>query len=426
MNKRIKRRSFQPAFAEITLPASKSISNRLLIMQYLSGNRIMVENLSMAEDTLLMQRLLQETGRHVTVGNAQDCCTLNCNNAGTVFRFLTALLAIEPGSWILTGSDRMKKRPVSALCDALIHLGASIEYCEEEGFPPIKIQGRRLNGGKVQIDASRSSQYVSALLMIAPLLPGGLRITLKNNTASKPYIDMTLALMKNAGINAKSDGRQIKVEQGEYGQSSFVVEPDWSSASYWYEIAALMPEAAIMLHGLSLRSLQGDALLPDIFSLLGVGSYETGEGILLKKIPESLSFATVQSKISFDLSQNPDLAPALAATCTGLNVEATLTGLGNLIIKESNRLLALQSELSKINPLVRIISQNGLFTGRQRFIQEYEPVFFSTYADHRMAMALAPLAACCKHVIVENPEVVAKSYPGYWDDLRCFFDLDPV
>ncbi len=424
MNLVLKRRQLAPAATEIILPASKSISNRLLIMKFLSNGRIKIENLSKADDTQLMQHLLDKISQYISDGFQQETLALDCDNAGTVFRFLTALLSVQPGSWLLTGSERMKKRPVAALCDALNQLGAAIEYCGEVGFPPLKIQGRKLHGKKVSIDASESSQYVSAMLMIAPMLAGGLSLTLEGKSVSRPYIDMTLALMEEAGIKTYEKGNVIVVEHGKYQQTDFAAEPDWSSASYWYEMAALMPGAEILLRGLSLKSLQGDAELANIFSLLGVASYVTGRGVLVKKIEDSERFAEIREPLRFDLSRHPDLAPALAATCAALNVEATLIGLGNLKIKESNRLEALHDELRKINSTVSIVGDDEFFISKQDVFNEDSEFFFRTYNDHRMAMALAPLALCCRQVTIENPDVVAKSYPHFWDDVNLFLDLD--
>jgi 3-phosphoshikimate 1-carboxyvinyltransferase len=423
MNLVLKKRQPAPAATEIILPASKSISNRLLIMQFLSNNRIKIENLSKADDTKLMQHLLDKISQHNSDGFQHETLTLSCDNAGTVFRFLTALLSVQPGSWLLTGSERMKKRPVAPLYDALNQLGASIEYCSEKGFPPLKIQGGNLKEKKISIDGSESSQYVSALLMIAPLLPGGLHLTLEGKCTSRPYIDMTLALMQEAGIHLKEKKNTITVKPGDYQPTKFTAEPDWSSASYWYEMAALMPGTEILLRRLSLKSLQGDAELAIIFSSLGVASYETGQGILIKRIEDSAAFAAIQEPLWFNLSQQPDLAPALAATCAALNIKAKLSGLGNLKIKESNRLEALHDELRKINPTVRIVGDDELLIGKHELSIDSKACFFSTCNDHRMAMALAPLALCCRQVEIEAPDVVAKSYPHFWEDLEMFFDL---
>ena len=397
---------------ELTLPASKSISNRLLVMQYLSEGKISIKNLSTADDTVLMQNLLAKIQSHISLGDPDQFCELDCGNAGTVLRFLTALLASQPGKWILTGSERMEKRPIGPLCKNLQQLGASIEYIGEEGYPPIRIHGKTLRGGQLSPDTSQSSQFVSALLMIAPLLDNGLILELNNTVASRPYIDMTLVLMKVADIAFTSDSNLIRVKQGNYNDHTFVVEPDWSSASYWFEVAALLPGVEIFLKGLSMHNLQGDAALTDIFSLLGLGSYNNGYGVMVKKIAEP------EPELNYNFSNCPDLVPAVAATCVALNINATLSGLENLRIKESDRLQALKNELARINPQIEISGNGILRIDKQEKPERYQSIRFSTYNDHRMAMAFTPLALCFHNVIIENPLVVSKSYPSFWEDAR--------
>ncbi|MBE0662599.1 MAG: 3-phosphoshikimate 1-carboxyvinyltransferase [Bacteroidales bacterium] len=405
-------RPSSPFSAEIILPASKSISNRLLVMQYLSGNRIAIENLSEADDTRLMMDLLKKIGHHVSEGNKNGICEIDCQNAGTVFRFLTAVLAQQPGNWILTGSDRMLQRPVETLCTALQELGASIEYLGKSGFPPVQIQGAKLRGGRIRIDASQSSQFVSAMLLIAPYLEGGLKIEFQGSIASRPYIDMTLSLIGNSGIKYRHEDSLISIEQGEYSRQSFTVEPDWSSASYGYEAVALMPGSQILFNGLSMKSIQGDAILSDVFKSFGIGSQETGKGLLVSHVaPPAPTF-------SYNFSNCPDLVPAIAATCTALNIGSTLSGLINLRIKESDRLQALQTELSKINSNIEISGKDTLQISKQSALVLRKLVHFETYQDHRLAMALAPLVVCCETAEIDNPMVVAKSYPDFWDDLR--------
>lgn len=405
-------RPSSPFSAEIKLPASKSISNRLLVMQYLSGNKIAIENLSEADDTRLMMGLLKTIGKQVSKGNNNEICEIKCQNAGTVFRFLTALLAQQSGNWVLTGSDRMLQRPVEALCTALQELGASIEYLGKEGFPPVRIQGTKLHGGRISIDASQSSQFASAMLLIAPCIQGGLQIDFAGTIASRPYIDMTLSLMRSAGIRYRQENSLISVEQGDYSHRFFKVEPDWSSASYGYEAVALMPGSQIEFEGLSMKSIQGDAVLSDIFKSFGIGSHETGKGLMIGHI------ATPAPEFSYNFSNCPDLVPAVAATCTALNIETKLNGLSNLRIKESDRLQALQKELSKINSNMKILGKDTLQIAKQPELAKKKLIKFDTYHDHRLAMALAPLAVCCENVLIDNPQVVAKSYPDFWDDFR--------
>lgn len=412
MKEFIIRRPAEPKHVELMLPASKSISNRLLVMQYLSEGKIRVKNLSTSDDTILMHDLLAKIQCHISGGDKHRYYELDCGNAGTVFRFLTALLATQPGRWVLTGSERMEKRPVGPLCKDLQQLGASIEYPGEDGYPPVRIHGKPLHGGHLQPDASQSSQFVSALLMIAPLLDNGLILELSNTVASRPYIDMTLALMKDAGIGISSENDHIRVKQGNYTDHSFVVEPDWSSASYWFELAALLPGIEIFLKGLSMHSLQGDVALTHIFSLLGVGSYDNGRGVIIKRIAEP------ELELVCNFSNCPDLVPAVAATCVALNINATLSGLENLRIKESDRLLALKNELARINPQIEISGNGILRIVKQENFKMPHTMRFNTYDDHRMALAFTPLALCIDSVIIENPLVVSKSYPSFWDDAR--------
>jgi 3-phosphoshikimate 1-carboxyvinyltransferase len=408
---------------EITLPASKSISNRLLIMKQLSGDKIQISNLSAAGDTMLMQKLIANINDHVKHADASRPCKLDCENAGTVLRFLAAYLSIVPGTWLLTGSERMKLRPVATLCEALKELGASVEYTGIAGFPPLIIEGRKLEGGHIRMDAAESSQFVSALMMIAPEMQAGLHIELENQIASRPYIDMTLGLMQQAGIQVLFTDRLLQIAHGPYGAASITAEPDWTSASYWYEIVAMLPGSEVLLKGLFLKSLQGDAVLADIFTNFGVGTYETVKGTLLAKKSEP------QSTFSYNFSDYPDLVPAVAACCTALNIEAHLSGLKNLSIKESDRLQALKNELEKINPSITIADADTLNIGKSsekgsKFIE------FNTYNDHRMAMALAPLAVSCGQVSIENPKVAGKSYPDFWEHLSMagfrFSNLSPL
>lgn len=396
---------------EVILPASKSISNRLLIMRQLSDHKIEISNLSEAGDTQLMQKLIEKVNDARQVSDTGNACELDCENAGTVLRFLAAYLAVCPGKWVLTGSERMKQRPLTSLCQALRDLGASVQYLENEGFPPIAIEGKMLMGGNIRMDASESSQFASALAIIAPVLKNGLTIELQNEIASRPYLEMTLGLMKNAGIRGSLSERTMEILPGVYQPASFIVEPDWSAASYWYEIAAMMPGSEILLQHLPMRSLQGDAVLAEIYLHFGVSSYETGEGILLVNESEP------QAQFSFDFTGYPDLVPAVAASCVALNIEARLSGLKNLVIKESNRLQALKNEIEKINPNIFIGNADTLHIGKYE-LKPDNPVRVQTYNDHRMAMALAPLSLCCGKLTIENPDVVAKSYPGFWDHLN--------
>ncbi|NLN95493.1 MAG: 3-phosphoshikimate 1-carboxyvinyltransferase [Bacteroidales bacterium] len=401
-----------PLKGKINLPASKSISNRLLIMQYLSNSRIRINNLSKADDTVLMRHLLKKVKANIDTGNSENVCLLNCENAGTVLRFLLALLSSQSGKWLLTGSERMKQRPVGSLVRALKTLGANIEYDDLQGFPPVKISGKNLTGNSVTIDASQSSQYITALMMIAPILEKGLTIRLENEIASQPYIEMTKTLMIKAGIDIKTEGRNILISRGSYKSGVYYVEPDWSAASYWYEAVALTPGSEIMLDDLSGDSVQGDAILINIFNALGVKTRQTDNGIVIQNINKAVQ------DFEFDFTNYPDLAPAVAATCTALNIEARLNGLKNLKIKESNRFEALHKELSFLNPGIDIINDEYLFIPKQKTPVKTKRLHFRTYHDHRMAMAFAPLASVIGEISIEDPKVVSKSYPGFWEEFQ--------
>lgn len=412
MDKRIIYNPIHTDFAEVSLPASKSISNRLLIMQFLSDQKIGIDNLSDATDTILMESLLGNVAFNRKRQDARDLCVLDCESAGTVLRFLAPVLSLQSGKWLLTGSQRMKQRPVKSLCDALRSLGATLEYTEKEGYPPLTITGGKLKGGTVNIDASESSQYITALMLVAPYLAEGLNIVLENTVASRPYIRMTLNLMQQAGIHALLDGNIIRVASGAYQNSRFFVEPDWSSASYWYELCALVPELRLLLKDLKLNSLQGDSVLTEVYARLGVTTLESSSGL------EIINSHKAESNFTFNFTDFPDLVPAVAATCAALNLDARLTGLENLAIKESNRLEALYTELSKIHDRIEILGKGCLNLSRNSYFRMPLLIRFQTYNDHRMAMALAPLATKYNPVIIENPHVVKKSYPSFWDELQ--------
>ncbi|MBC8487625.1 MAG: 3-phosphoshikimate 1-carboxyvinyltransferase [Bacteroidetes bacterium] len=395
---------------EISLPSSKSISNRVLIIRALSKKNFNIRNLSRADDTKLMQSLLDKIEYQKNISEAVE---LNCENAGTVMRFLTAYLSNKPGKWLLTGTERMKQRPIGILADVLRQIGVNINYVEKKGYPPILIEGSELTGGKIEIDAGVSSQFITALLLIAPALSGGLEITLINKISSLSYIEMTIKLMEYFGIKINHSGNAIAVKQQEYREADFNVEPDWTSASYWYEMAAFADEVDLTITGLKKESLQGDSVLPEIFKKLGVRTEFLNEGIRLYKdnIPSDF--------FEYDFTNFPDLAQSVIVTCAGLNISGKFTGLESLCIKETDRLTALQTELKKIGINTKITSNSELITlnSKQQTVNS-KPI--NTYGDHRMAMAFAPLALLSGSIQIENPEVVSKSYPGFWEDLKKF------
>lgn len=385
--------------ATITLPLSKSISNRALIINALTPNALPLGVVAKCNDTDAMIEALTSDNDDVNIGAA-----------GTAMRFLAAYFASTPGRTVtLDGSARMRQRPIKALVDALRQCGATIEYIGEEGFPPLRIEGRKLGGGNVSLPASISSQYISALLMIAPLMEQGLTLILEGEIISRPYILMTLSMMNHWGVDCEFEGNVITIPHAMYKAVSFDVEADWSAASYWYEISALSA-GCIALRGLSNKSIQGDSRLVEYFQKLGVDSqFEDGE-LSLMPSPEQLSH------IELDLSEQPDIAQTIAVTCCMLRIPFKLTGLATLKIKETDRLEALKTELAKLSFDLRIEHDSVLiWDGEQHPI--FERPCIDTYEDHRMAMAFAPVALYIPGVIINDIEVVAKSYPEYWEHL---------
>ncbi|MBA9075654.1 3-phosphoshikimate 1-carboxyvinyltransferase [Rufibacter quisquiliarum] len=385
---------------QVTLPASKSEANRALIIRALSGQDFPIHNLSDANDTQLLNRLLSTpAGEEVS---AED--------AGTVMRFLTAYYAATGQKLKLTGTPRMCQRPIGVLVDALRKLGAKIEYLGQEGYPPMQMNGFEGTGtNQLTVRSDISSQYISALLMIGPLLPQGLELTLEGKISSEPYIRMTLAQMAHFGVQATFEGNLISVAPQKYQQQEFTVESDWSATSYWYSITALAKEADIFLPGLRSNSLQGDSVLPTLMAPFGVKTKFSAEGVRLTKQP-------VQEKIArIDFSACPDLAQTVVALAAGLRVEFDMTGLESLRIKETDRIAALQNEVQKFGAELKETEPDvfGLFLQNQ---PENVPTVH-TYEDHRMAMAFAPLALK-QPVIIEEPKVVRKSYPRYWEELQ--------
>jgi 3-phosphoshikimate 1-carboxyvinyltransferase len=329
-------------------------------------------------------------------------------------RFLTAYLSGRQGQWMLTGTERMKNRPIRILVDALRTLGAEIEYAEKDGYPPLRIEGRRLQGGEVWLDGGVSSQYISALLMTAPLMRDGLKLHLTGNPISKPYLRLTVRLMRRFGATVLEDGQTYAVAPQRYAPVPFTVEADWSAASYWYEIAALSEEQAeIELNGLSADSLQGDATIVPLFEHLGVETVYTPQGVVLRRRQQ-----TQPREMVCDFTDIPDMAQTFAVTCAARGIPFSFSGLQSLKIKETDRLTALCAELRKFG--YRPEERNGSILTWDGNCGEAEraPVV-ATYEDHRMAMAFAPMAMCfASGIRMDDIEVVSKSYPGFWDDLR--------
>ena len=391
--------------SKVSITGSKSETNRLLLLQALYPN-ISLENTSNSDDSEVMVKAIKDAQQ-----TTSDCQVIDIHHAGTAMRFLTAYFAIQEGKdVILTGSSRMKERPITILVDALRQLGAQITYTEHDGYPPLKIVGKKLTQNKVILSADVSSQFISALLLIAPKLDNGLQITLEGFITSVPYIKMTLEILKCIGIQTSFENNVIKVTpQSTIANSKIIIESDWSSASYYYSIVALSPlNTEITLSNYKENSLQGDAILKEIYENFGVETTYTASGIRIKKIKY-----TVQS-LRLDLSATPDIAQTLIVTCFALGVACYLSGLHTLKIKETDRLEALKTELTRLGALV-ITSDSTIKLGASTRILPNKKI--KTYQDHRMAMAFAPLALKTA-IEIQNAEVVSKSYPNFWNDLK--------
>lgn len=396
--------------ASIQLPASKSISNRALIIHALSRGNSLPTNLSDCDDTQVMIRALA----------AAPGAEIDILAAGTAMRFLTAYLSVTPGTHVITGTQRMRQRPIRILVDALRRLGADITYVGEEGFPPLRISGRPLQGAEIELAGNVSSQYISALLMIGAVLPGGLKLKLAGDIVSRPYIDLTLRLMHDFGAHACWLGEDcILVQPDGYRDVPFTVESDWSAASYWYQMVALSGQASaeapipacVQLKGLFAHSYQGDSRGADLFARLGVHTEFTNSGACLTRQ------GAPARHLNANLVDIPDLAQTFVVTCCLLDIPFRFTGLQSLKIKETDRIAALQTELRKLGYVLHDEQDSILSWDGERCPAEPSPVI-ATYEDHRMAMAFAPASLVLPHIRIADPHVVSKSYPGYWDDLR--------
>ena len=382
---------------EINLPSSKSISNRALILNALAYSPFQVENLSDCDDTQVMIRAL----------NSNDT-TFDIGAAGTSMRFLTALLSKTVGEWTITGSLRMKQRPIQLLVDALNKLGARIEYIENEGFPPLRIVGSALVGGEITLNGGVSSQYISALMMIAPYMQDGLTIHLEGLVVSVPYIEMTKHMMSEYGVDVTFENNVIDIRPQQYKPVKFKVESDWSAASYWYEVLSLVGKGAIFLKGLYAKSTQGDCKVADLFEQLGVSSEFSNQGVLLKA---NGNFVT---KFEYDFVHQPDLTQTFAVTCCLHAIPFHFKGVQSLKIKETDRVAALIAELAKLG-YVLFEPAEGELAWMGETCEKLENISIKTYEDHRMAMAFAP-AAIKMPIQIQEPEVVSKSYPNFWND----------
>ena len=385
----------------IYLNSSKSESNRLLIIKALSEKEITIKNLSKANDSVLLKNLLES--ENLVVWDAQD--------AGTSFRFLTSFLAIKKEHVVLSGTERMKQRPVKVLVDALNKIGAEILYLENEGFPPIYVKGK-INQvkNKLDIPGDISSQYISSLLLIAPLLEKGIEINIEEPFYSRPYVNMTLNLMNSFGIKSEVKGNKISIKNQEFSSGSYIVESDWSAASYWYSILSISDDINnLTLQGLKKKSNQGDSVISELMKSFGVNTEYKEDGIVLTKI----RFDT--EEIELDFRDCPDLAQTILVVAAYHKIKLKVSGVESLKIKETDRLLAMKNELKKIGCDFYEEGNYWMLEKRSREIDD--ELAIDTYKDHRMAMAFAPLASK-KSIIINDPDVVVKSYPTYWEDLK--------
>ncbi len=383
----------------ISLPASKSISNRALILNALAYSPYEIQNLSDCDDTRVTVKALDSNDTTFDIGAA-----------GTAMRFLTAFLAKTVGEWVITGSERMKNRPIKLLVDALTSLGARIEYVEKEGYPPLRIFGSAMMGGEISLNGGVSSQYISALMMIAPYMQNGLKIKLEGNVISVPYIQMTMTMMKEYGVDVTFENNEIEIKPQTYRPVQYKVESDWSAASYWYEILSIAGKGQIFLTGLNQNSSQGDSKVAELFERLGVKTVYQAEGVLLT------STGNYTSTFEYDFVNQPDLAQTFAVTCCLKNIPFHFKGVQSLKIKETDRIAALINELAKLGFVLFEPADGELAWAGERCAPALS-ISIATYEDHRMAMAFAP-AALVTPLVIEEPQVVSKSYPSFWNDIE--------
>lgn len=392
----------------VDLPSSKSISNRALIISALAGGKEIPQNLSDCDDTEVLIAAFRDKPEVIDI-----------KAAGTAMRFMTAYLSTREGcEHVLTGTERMKHRPIKVLVDALRFLGADIEYVGEEGFPPLRIRGKRMEGGAIDIPGNVSSQYISALLMVGPALKKGLVLNIKGDVISRPYIDLTLWMMKEWGARVEwTDTRTITVEPCMYTSRQYMIENDWSAASYWYEMMALSKgtDDEVVLTGLMDGSKQGDSSLRYVFSLLGVKTTFFTDGdvtnVRLKRV------RAVVPRLEYDFINSPDLAQTFVACCCAMGVKFHFKGLQTLKIKETDRIEALKTEMRKLGYVLHDVNDSEMYWDGER-CEPAADMSVDTYDDHRMALAFAPLAFRIDGMKINNPHVVSKSYPHFWEDLR--------
>ena len=392
---------------DIYLPASKSESNRLLVIDAILGSEdLQIKNLSTSNDTKVLTKaleaLLRLRGTNISV-------TLDMEDSGTAMRFITAYASAINVKSLITGSERMKERPLSILVDTLRQIGGHIKYVDNDGFPPILVEGKRIKGGVIDIDATISSQYISALMLMAPKMTNGIIMYLKGDIASYPYINMTAKVMEYFGIEILMHKNAIAIKKQQYsGRKEYVVESDWSAASYWYEMATFSEDVDLFLHGLKKDSIQGDAVIAEMYEQFGVHSEFLENGVRLTKTNNHCKH------FNQDFINYPDMVQTLAVTCAGLGISGEYHGLHNLRFKETDRIHALHTELKDMG--IKLDSFEDKILMEKSGIKASRPV--RTFADHRMAMSFAPLAIPLGEITVESPNVVNKSYPHFWEDLK--------
>lgn len=395
---------------DILLPASKSISNRALIIGALAGSSQPIDNIAQCDDTTTLIKALSSLNDTIDIGAA-----------GTAMRFLTAYMAMCEGRNVtLTGSQRMQQRPIAPLVDALRQMGAEITYLANEGFPPLHIQGRTLHGGKVTMPGNVSSQFISAMLLIAPYMQHGLHISLQGDILSLPYIDMTIAMMQQFGAHVSRNKCEIEVLPSCYKPMPYTIEPDFSAASYWYEIAAIARNS-YRLPRLSMHSLQGDAMIAQYATMWGIKSAFDLQGVTISPTESSLP----SQPLRLNLMNEPDLAQTIIMTCALRGQHFCIEGIGNLRIKESNRIDTLIGEAAKLGYRFTQPHPDAIAWQGER-CEITQPIIIDTHNDHRIAMAFAPAALCFNEIWIDNPDVVTKSYPSYWSDLeKAGFTITP-
>tara|TARA_X000000950_G_scaffold161103_1_gene197063 strand:+ start:1033 stop:2247 length:1215 start_codon:yes stop_codon:yes gene_type:complete len=388
-------------YGTVALESSKSISNRLLIIKQLSKSKIEIQNLSTSNDTKILSKILNEY---------QTKKNIYCQNAGTALRFVVAFLAAKEGIWKVSGSKRMHERPIKPLIDCLAELGTEIKYLGKKGFPPIEIRSKKLKSKKLSLPGDISSQFISALLLVAPTIENGLNLEITSKILSKPYINMTLDLMNEFGIEYSWKNNLIKVQEQSYLGKSIHVENDWSAASFWYSFLALSKSGEIKIPNLYANSIQGDSILSIIYSKLGIKTEFNEDSIILSKTKNTAK------EIELDLSNHPDLALPIIVTCAGLGTKAHLMGLESLKIKESNRLECIKTELEKFNVISYVSDSSIKIIENQKILQPISII--ECHDDHRIPMSIAPLIMKVDSIKFTDKEVVNKSYPKFWQDLR--------